>query len=1394
MAFRIRLILVLTGILLFAAKPQNASAVIRDGGIDPANLGKGEWIFSVADCTNKLGGHISSVTNEATMFQYYKSIGVRYVIIKMGTGSTNYSGCYATPHQVTANLCNIAHANGVWVFGYNRSYGSDIPGEAALATSCFNNGADGFVFDAEAEWESNRAWIGTNGPALAWQLCSTVRANWPTKFIAHAPMPIIYLHSSFPYKEFGYWCDAVMPQIYHFSSSGLKGSPSAAINWSDVNWRTWQNSLYFLPITNIDGITVNWTNAIKPLTPLQDVYGPTIPGGLICNGSATAMSDLDVMEFIDYSLADPNTVTSGGYRGINFWRGDLHGAQQYTYIKEGSSGIFTNVVNNIVIDDANATVSGGWTPIKVFGSTTGTPTYYGDAAAGGLDTAPFGTNYWKIGKGTGNSYVQFTPKVLAAGDYNVFQWHPSRADASATVPVIVKCDGETNSITINQTTNAGNWSFIGQFPFAAGTNGYIRFTDGFTESSAVAMADGLKMVFVPPTSIPAAPSGLVAGPIIAGQVTLTWVDNSTNENGFLVYRGTVSGGPYSNIGFVSRNVTTFTDTNASAGPTYFYVVRATNSLGVSPNSNQASPLTPPLIIKQPQSIIVGQFAPASFTVTATNGVLTYQWRKDGIPLVATTNISGVSSSNLVFGSAQLSDASSNYSVFISNTAGSTNSINVALTVATVPPSIVTQPISQNVGAGSTVVFGVIANGTQPLVYQWRKGANPLVDGAGISGATTASLTLSGVLKSSEGNYSVSITNLYGNIVSTNAVLTVNDPAITVQPFDQLVDAGQTVVFGATANGTPTLTYQWKKNGTNMVNSAKIIGVTTPTLTITNALFADVADYTLQVNNGLSNAVSQPAHLSVNDPILLSQPIARTNIAGTTATFTVSAFGTAPLSYLWRKNGTPLSNGGNIFGATTSSLTISNVSQAEASVYTVMVSNISSAQIAGPAALVVIDPPAIIVQPQSLTVVRGTNVTLTVTSTGTAPLSYQWRFKGTNIAAATNSFYSLPNVQTNKSGDYAVLISNAGGSLLSSNATLSVNVPFEIFSILANTRPNSVIINWGTTSNSTSQVEYGLTPSLGYFSPLVTTPVTNHNILLTSLKPDTTYYFRVISQIGPVIISSNSTFFTTASLVVDNPNAYYSGLWTYSTASSDKYGTYYQYIQTSGTNSATSTATYTPNITVPGKYDVYTWYGWQTGRSTNTPMIICGATTTVTSRVNQTVNTGSWQLLTKGVDMAIGAPGYAQVANNTGETNNAIVVADAFRWQYDTKQDIRTDGTVPDWWSSFYFGTTNINGLSDADGDGYSTFAEYIMGTTPNDSSSKFSFNIKRLAPNVVEATFSPYLAGRNYELRYTTDLNVLNWTNIAQGSLVLSNGMGVLTSTNVTGLPAFYRLSVNLAP
>src|SRR5205823_5578603 len=77
------------------------------------------------------------------------------------------------------------------------------------------------------------------------------------------------------------------------------------------------------------------------------------------------------------------------------------------------------------------------------------------------------------------------------------------------------------------------------------------------------------------------------------------------------------------------------------------------------------------------------------------------------------------------------------------------------------------------------------------------------------------------------------------------------------------------------------------------------------------------------------------------------------------------------------------------------------------------------------------PPSIQAQPQSRVATVGTNVIFTVTASGTTPLSYQWRFNGTNIVAATNTSLTLTNVQVSQAGNYAVQVTNAFGSVLSS---------------------------------------------------------------------------------------------------------------------------------------------------------------------------------------------------------------------------------------------------------------------------------------------------------------------------------------------------------------------------
>jgi hypothetical protein len=187
--------------------------------------------------------------------------------------------------------------------------------------------------------------------------------------------------------------------------------------------------------------------------------------------------------------------------------------------------------------------------------------------------------------------------------------------------------------------------------------------------------------------------------------------------------------------------------------------------------------------------------------------------------------------------------------------------------------------------------------------------------------------------------------------------------------------------------------------------------------------------------------STAATLTVNpapaSPTITTQPVSQTVTAGQTATFTVVAAGTAPLSYQWQKNGVAIS------GATSSSYTTPATTTSDSgSTFAVVVSN-TAGTVTSTAATLTVNPapvsPTITTQPASQTVTAGQTATFTVVASGTAPLSYQWRKNGVAISGATSSSYTTPATATSDSGStFSVVVSNTAGTVTSSAATLTVN--------------------------------------------------------------------------------------------------------------------------------------------------------------------------------------------------------------------------------------------------------------------------------------------------------------------------------------------------------------------
>src|SRR5262249_34999736 len=148
------------------------------------------------------------------------------------------------------------------------------------------------------------------------------------------------------------------------------------------------------------------------------------------------------------------------------------------------------------------------------------------------------------------------------------------------------------------------------------------------------------------------------------------------------------------------------------------------------------------------------------------------------------------------------------------------------------------------------------------------------------------------------------------------------------------------------------------------------------------------------------------------------------------TFTVAVSGTPPFSYQW------LFNGLNINGATNSSLVLTSVQASQAGAYSVTVGNAAGQGTSAEATLTVLTPPVITAPPVNRTVVAGNDATFSVSATGTASFSYQWRFDGADLPGATNLSYTVVNAQSTNAGLYAVAISNVAGSALSTDASLT----------------------------------------------------------------------------------------------------------------------------------------------------------------------------------------------------------------------------------------------------------------------------------------------------------------------------------------------------------------------
>lgn len=742
--------------------PQSLPALPLDGGVDPANLGKGDWLWQIPSCLNALG--VGSVQG---LIDYEKNRGMKWITVKCGDGGNIWS-------QFNADLVTRAHAAGLKIFGWAYAYGNNVPGEINVALNALSLGADGFIIDAETEYEN----LANNSTAAA-QYCQGIRAAYPNRFLAHAPFPVISAHSRYPYVTFGRYCDAVMPQAY-WADIGGTNYMAAMVTRLNTEWRNWQNSL-----------TGSNTNAIKPIIPIGQGYHSV-------NGNVTGAA---ISAFVTALKSNTPSAQAGGYQGVSFWSCQHHSTDMWNAIGAISIGT-TNEPPLLGSAPLNRSVDQGASVSFAISSTGAPPLRY--------QWRFLGTN---LPGATNATFVRPSAQLAHTGNYTVVVTNAfgsitsSVALLTVNAPVVWRLvfadDFETNSASrwnLFQGSGNGVSDYTAQWAFDYGTSRYtFHGATNFipaAPNSTNSTTRGLRLT-VNKNDATAATAGVSLYP--TGQSFSS--DHALRFDLWLNYNGPAGGGSgsteFATFGLnhdASR--VNWGDATATPSDGVWFAMDGEGGAGASSGDYRAyvgHPTSAPALLSFAASGLAANgalgtdasepffqalFPAPSFEtpgspgkrwvqgeLTHLGGVLT--WRLNGVVIAQRTNASLFTNGNVMIGymdpfTSLASPPGDNFVLFD----------NVRVFTAVAPPSIIAPPTNLWVNAGAQATFSVTAGGTAPLAYQWRH------LGVAVPTATNSFHTITNASAVQAGAYSVAVTNAAGSVTSASAQLNVSTMQIT----------------------------------------------------------------------------------------------------------------------------------------------------------------------------------------------------------------------------------------------------------------------------------------------------------------------------------------------------------------------------------------------------------------------------------------------------------------------------------------------------------------------------------------------------------------------------------------------------------------------------------------
>jgi hypothetical protein len=272
---------------------------------------------------------------------------------------------------------------------------------------------------------------------------------------------------------------------------------------------------------------------------------------------------------------------------------------------------------------------------------------------------------------------------------------------------------------------------------------------------------------------------------------------------------------------------------------------------------------------------------------------------------------------------------------------------------------------------------------------------------------------------------------FGSLAAAVSCFASPPPIITAQPSDTVVLEAGTASFSVTATSGTTLSYQW------YFGSSAIGGATTSNLTVQSVTVNNSGTYYVAVRNAGGTVNSRQATLTVMiaPPVANNQSLTLPVNSPTNLVLTATDAGGRTLTYSivsWPTNGLLTGLNTNT-GAVTYTPTTNYVG---ADSFTFAASDGSRLGM-GQVSLNILAPPTITTQPQGQTLWAGQNCSLSSTSTGSSPLSYQWQLNGAALLGATNSSLTWANVYPTNSGSYTLVVTNPVGSVTSAVASLTV---------------------------------------------------------------------------------------------------------------------------------------------------------------------------------------------------------------------------------------------------------------------------------------------------------------------------------------------------------------------